>query len=158
MPRDVEITNTKQLADFAKTIKRAGGAEVGKRLNAALRQAGQPAVADAKRSALSIPSKGRGSTGLRRAIARATSLRVSGGRLRVFVNPKRLPPNQQAMPRALEGPAPFRRPVFGNPNAWVSQQAHPYFNPVLDRHRPRVVAQVQRVIQEFLNEIGRKAH
>ncbi len=157
MARDAEITNTNRLANFAKKVGAAGGPEARKRFNSALKAAVAPAAQAARQSARNIPARGQQSTGLRQAIAKAVSVRATGsGGVRVFVDPKKMPAGQKALPKLLEGPAPFRRRVFGT-DVWVSQDAHPWFGPTMAAQSTHVRGDVERVIGEFMRELQRKA-
>lgn len=83
---------------------------------------------------LAIPTKGPKHTGLRQRIADCvdTFLDINGPIVTVGVEiiPERMPTGQWGLPLYMEGVnrhGPWRHPVFGNFDRWVSQDAHPYF-------------------------------
>ncbi len=132
---DLRITGADQLAAVGRDLKLAGSETVGLRrsLLKNLRAAAKPVQDEVKRNAFAIPATGMKSTGLRTALMRAThttvSMSVKGATVKVVTDSKRMPPGQTGMAENMEGPKPFRHPVYGNRAVWVTQQSHPYSAP-----------------------------
>lgn len=154
MPRD-EITNVKQLKTFVTNVRQLGDKELSKQLNKGLRDVVKPVLADARSAAQSIPTTGRNRTGLRAAIARSLGIRSGGGRVRIQVNPRRLPAGKQALPRLLEGPHSFRHRVWGE-DVWVDQRAYPWLEPTGRKHEGTVRTGIQQVAQDIFDELEKK--
>lgn len=152
----MRISGLGQLTALSRAVKQAGGPEMAKSLNAGLRKAVRPALNAVRQSARSIPAKGPNHTGLRREIAKALTMKATGKRVTVYVNPKRMSPGKGSLPSRLDGPAAFRHPVFGDTDDWVSQDAHPWFTPVMNSQLPRVQGEIQQVCEDVMNDLARK--
>jgi hypothetical protein len=134
-PRGWGLAHTgTDLRVIGRELRRMDDREVTARFRRDLRAAAVPLVPAVRASARAIPSKqtrGR-RAGLRRDIARAVTLRVrTAGKLAsvaIFVDGRKMPDREGALPQYMEGTRPrWRHPVFGNPDVWVMQPAHPYF-------------------------------
>jgi hypothetical protein len=134
VPSPWGIRRGKDLRTISRELRLMGDGEITAIFRRRLRAAAAPLVPAVRQSALAIPAKtsARGRPGLRRAIARAVTLRVrTAGRLAsvaIFVDGRKMPPRQGALPQYMEGTRrPWRHPVFGNTEVWRAQPAHPYF-------------------------------
>lgn len=141
-----------QLRQVAADLKAAGSPARGLRRNLTknLRAAAQPIKKSAQENARNIPAHGPGHTGLRVAVANATTVRVTTGRsvlVRVWTNPARMPQGQQALPAKIEY-GNWRHPVFGEAGTWVSQDSHPYMAPAAAAHIGGVSAAVLKSVDE----------
>jgi hypothetical protein len=78
-------------------------------------------------------------TGLRARVAACAETATWGsGRevnVAVEINPQRMPPGEMGLPLYMEGipggrinHARWRHMVYGNPDVWVTQESHPYFD------------------------------
>jgi hypothetical protein len=110
--------------------------ELKKRFRKELTLAAGPVVPAVRSAIAAIPVTGTGgSTGLRGRLQKATRLQVrTVGRqagVRVLVDPKRMPDGQKSLPALMEGLRPWRKPVFGNRDVWVTQPFHRYFFPTV---------------------------
>ena len=160
-------------ADRLRTIARQlrelgeGGREIRRRMTREMRRAGTELVRAERAAVRALPSKGesarRGRPGLRQAIARATQLQVkTAGRnplVRVWVNPKRLPDGQMMLPPYMEGErgaSPWRHPVFGNSEVWVSQEPKPWFWRTAARYRGNIDHALLRALRDVEDEIRRR--
>lgn len=94
---------------------------------------------------------------LRGALARATRTEIrTGGKLagaRILVDGRKMPAGMRSLPSYWEGyKRPWRHPVFGNRNAWVSQAAHPTFDRTVEPHEDDAT----RAVDDVLAAIARK--
>ncbi|MFC9085358.1 HK97 gp10 family phage protein [Nocardiopsis dassonvillei] len=110
-----------------------------RRLRPAMRAGGQDLLADARRRAS-------WSTRIPAAMRLATSFTRRQAGVSLVVSRHRAP---HARPyEGIRGNDSFRRPVFGNRERWVETQTRPFAGPAVDLHGPRVVAAVNRVVDE----------
>jgi hypothetical protein len=117
--------------------KHADGKRLRVELNRELRQAAQPLVPKVKAAWRAAPSghgkAGRRGGSLRSQLARATRLevRLTGKQagVRVRTDGRRMPDHMKSLPGYAEGVRrrPWRHPVYGNRDAWVTQQPFPRF-------------------------------
>lgn len=160
----VRIEGAERLRRISRSLRQMGeeGREVRRSLARELRRIGTSLVREERAAVRALPSRGQsaalGRASLRQAIARATraELKTSGRnpRLTVRVNPRRMPEGQAALPAYMEGETePWRHPVFGNTDVWVSQDAKPWFWRTAERHLPRIEAALLRVLREVEDEI-----
>ena len=72
----------------------------------------------------------------------------------VFMDVSRMPQGERALPLYEEGSkAPWRHPVWGNRDIWVSQRANPYFHPVIAAHRGTERVALDRAEQEVARRL-----
>lgn len=121
-----------------------------------LRAAAAPLVPAVRASIRAIPSK-TGTGDLRAAMARATklSVRTVGPRaaVSIAVDGTKMPAGKRALQSYMEGTKkPWRHPVYGNTEVWVSQQPHPYFYKVV---RP-LGATSRYAVNRVLNKTAKK--
>jgi len=158
---DLEVTGQAEFKQLARRF-RAAGTE-GKQLRVALRrelkEIADPIAKDVKSNALGIPSKQRGGgSGLRRAIAKATQVKVAitnaGVVVKVWVNPGKMPAGQRALPTLMEGKrGRWRHPVFGT-DEWVNQASHPYFGKATDGAAVKATAAARRALDETARKLN----
>lgn len=149
--------------DTAKALRQAGRTDLRKRLRQNISDAGKPvldevrtAVRDlqvtsshggglAKRrqhNALRARSeKGRDRAlrrggGLRETVASATKLEINAKGVRFRVDSRRLPSDQQSLPRHLDSEKGWRHPVFGDRAVWVTQRGGPWFAATIKKRAP----------------------
>lgn len=149
---------------LARDLRAAGdeGKKLRKRLRATIVAEIKPMQADLKRAASEIPVKGGGrSTGLRKALGKATKIRVlfsaRSASATLEVDPKKMPAGQQSLPGYMEGTTPrWRHPVFGHPGVtWQNQKAHPYFYKTVDPKIPGAVVAIEAAAATTAEEIER---
>lgn len=94
--------------------------------------------------------------GLRSTIAAAITLKVttSGRRaaVRITVDEKKLPPDQRALPWALDSPRGWRHPTFDH-RPQVRQKGRPWFAVTINRFAPQVRADVIKAMDDIANKI-----
>lgn len=60
--------------------------------------------------------------------------------------------------RVFEGngvnPTPFRHPVYGNRNAWVSAVTHPFAHPAVEQKRGEAVAVITTAVEGVIQSLG----
>jgi hypothetical protein len=157
-----ELRSGADLRMIAKELRRMDDREIKKRLRQGLRAAAKPLVPAVKQAALDIPVKGTsGSTGLRKRLSKSVHLnvRTTGRRAGVSIqaDAKRMPNGQKALPALTEGTKyPWRHPVFGNEENWVTQDAHPWFYPALKTLGARGRTAVDAVVDSITRDITLK--
>jgi hypothetical protein len=135
------------------------GREVRKKFSRELRAAAAPMVPAVRASIAAIPVKGTsGSTGLRKRLQKATTLRVRtigrNAQVSISVAARKMPDGQKALPAYMEGTkSPWRHPVFNDPDTWVSQPSHAYFYPVVRKLGVASKVAVARVVNEISRDI-----
>lgn len=142
-------------------------ARVGRLFKRHLEDAAKPYPAKVRRSALSIPSKKEGSTGLRYRIARCVTL-SSGiqGReawVSVWIDPRKMDPDYKTLPLYMQGAGGvrgrnytrWRHPVFGTwrPNM-PNQPSHPYFYQSVEG----LSRAAEGAIEAALEDVSRELH
>lgn len=165
MPRNLRVEGAGELRGLARQLKGIEARkDIMRELRKALRAAGRPMVPAVRASVLSLPSRGesarRGRRSLRRSIASATRLDVNTGGARagvtVRVHPRKMPDGQRALPALLEGAdGPWRHPLFGNREVWMSQAAHPYFAPAVNPLIPRAERLAEDALDNVADQIER---
>ena len=149
----VEADQFRQVLADAKRFDR----ELSKSLRRELRAAAKPMAQAAKDAALALPSKGTGSTGLRRSLARSVTVQVSNSRRRagVFIVAKasKMPAGQRTMPRAVRK-GTWRHPVFGNRQVWVTQQGGDWFDGPISAKAPAAERAVKKALDDAERAIG----
>lgn len=168
MPSDrlVRVEGAERIRALARTFREyEDGRELRRRLRVELKRSATRIQQAEQAAVMALPSKGesarRGRPSLRRSIARATQIRVrtSGARnagVLVWVNPRRMPPGQGALPAYMEGLRPYHRwrhPVFGNSDVWVQQQARPWFYRTAARYELSAQRDAARAIDSIADEI-----
>jgi hypothetical protein len=138
--------------------------QVAKDLTRELRGAMAPIVADVRSMYRGLPSAGRRrrrpGPSLRTLLAKAArgQVRTSGRQagIRVATSGRRMPAGMGSLPAMVEGPPqgkPFKHPVFGNREAWVTQRSPGRFYPTVQRHeddfRRNVEAAVNQAVAKF---------
>jgi hypothetical protein len=157
----VRVTGGNQLRAVARDLRVAGspGRGVRKKMRRNITAAVKPMQNAVKADALAIPVKGPKSTGLRKAIARGTKIKIraSGATalVRLFVDPRIAP-----LAAYMEGSdgaraVRWRHPVFGNTDVWVGQSSHAYFAPAVRKHLPAVRKAVVAAVDETAIELER---
>lgn len=152
MSARIEADDFRRVAADAKRF----GPELAKNLRRELRGAARPMADAAKHAALALPSQGKGSTGLRRALAKSVTVEVSASKRRagVFIKAKasKMPAKQRTLPRAVQR-GTWRHPVFGNRAAYVEQRGADWFDgpisskaPVADKAVRDALARTERTI------------
>lgn len=158
MPFGVQFHGAEVFKRAARDLRAAGRKDLMNEMRRDIRTSAKPAVQAAKQAARAIPSKGRG-TGLRTRIAAAIGVQIRTGAktagVRIRVASSRMPADQRKLPRALDVSRGWRHPVYGNRNAWVTQDGHPYFLKTLDRHRRPIVLAVMSAANRVIDKLTR---
>lgn len=122
---DLAVYGADQLTRLAARLKEAGDLTLRRRMMAALRKSGEE-IRDAEKAAARALPATKYETGLREAIAAATTVRTratagrAGAGVRVMVNRAQLPPGKERLP-ILMNKGGWRHPVFGNRENWAAQ-------------------------------------
>lgn len=147
-----------ELSQLIIRLEAAGGGEIPAELRKELAKTTRPFAPLVRAAILNIPVKGPKSTGLRLRIARCvqTWAEIHGNVVSVGieVNPERMPDGQKALPLYMDGDkAPWRHPVYGNREVWVTQEAHPYFWDAVSQWGPATARAVNRVADKIAAQI-----
>lgn len=119
--------------------------DIRKGLRPAMREAGQPVLADARR-------RSGWSTRIPRAMRLSISFTRRQAGVSVVVDRNKAP---HARPiEGIRGNRSFRHPVYGNRERWVEQSTRPYLVPAADMHGRRVVEAVNRAVDDAANQAG----
>lgn len=137
---DFRVTGT-DLATVSRKLRKMDDREIAKRFRKELRAAAAPMVPAVRRSIDAIPVKGTsGSTGLRKRLKKAVTLRVrtagKNAQVSILMSTRKMPPGEKSLPAMMEGTKRWRHPVFGNTDVWRPQESHPYFFPVVRKLGP----------------------
>jgi hypothetical protein len=131
---------------------------VRKHLVQELRTAAGPAAAGVQRAVRALPSKSDGTgAGLRQSIAAATHVRVNlaGAKVTILVAGAELGHTQRMLPKYLDGTkTPWRHPVHGNRNNWVTQKAKPFFGVTLRQFKASFNKSAGRALKSAARESG----
>jgi len=153
MVADFEIRGGEDLRRISRELRRMDERELRK-----LRASAKPLVPLVRASIMRIPSKSSGKTGLRKAMARAVTLKVrTTGRdagVSIRVDGRKMPPGKGALPAYMEGrKSPWRHPVYGNTDTWVTQRSHPYFYRIAVPYGRRAKSAIAKVARGISRDI-----
>ncbi len=146
------------LKKIARELRKMDDKEVGKRFRKELRAAAAPFVPAVRSSIASIPVKGQKSTGLRKRLQKAVTLRVKttgkNASVSILMSTAKMPDGQKALPAYMEGTKPrWRHPVFGDTDNWKQQDSHPYFFPVMRSAGTSARLAVDRMVKQITVDI-----
>jgi hypothetical protein len=143
------------------------GKRLGKELTAELKAIGRPLVPKVKQAWLSAPSDTpktrarQGQPDLRQLLAKATwlQMRMTGKEagVRVRTDGRRMPSGSRALPGYAEGirRRPWRHPVHGNREEWVTQRPFPRFYEAVQPDREQAAQACQEAVAKMFNQIAR---
>ncbi len=131
----VEFTSVRQLAREFGSVPMELRREIRPRMRAAGTAVQNDIRSEAAKFSSSIP----------KAVRMTTSFTSKTGGVRIWVDAEKAPGARPVENLGREGT--FRHPVFGNRERWVEQQAHPFFFPVISRHRARVRTLVEDAVR-----------
>lgn len=127
-----KVAHADKFRRLAERLKRAGRGDLQRRLTAAVRREGQPAL-QAVRAAwggvdVTSPKGGGYSSGLRARVAAATTIVVRAAGIRVRVKSSQVDPKYgRTLVHGLNALHHWSHPVFGNRNAWSQQYGQEVF-------------------------------
>jgi hypothetical protein len=158
----ITIRDTGDLKAVTRQLRaQADGKELVKELRTGLRGVMNPIRDEVKAAYRAGPSAkgkaGRRGGSLRGALTRATRVEVrTTGRLagvRLRVDGRKMPDQMKSLPAYREGyKRPWRHPVYGDRDVWVSQPARPVFDRTVEPHE----ADAARAVEAVLDGIRRK--
>jgi hypothetical protein len=144
----------KQLED-GKEIRKA----LGRELRGIVRDQGL--VEDVRQAWRTAPSQEREAPKLREALAKATRVQVrfTGKEAGVLIRTdgRKMPDKMKALPAYAEGirRKPWRHPVYGNRNAWVTQKPFPRFYEAVQPNQAAARRQLEQAVLRTMNQIVR---
>jgi hypothetical protein len=173
----VTIRDTGDLKAVAKALKQvADGKELRKQLTRELRDVARPLVPKVRAAWLAAPSKGlsgrktynsatgrvsgRGPT-LRSLLAKATrsEVRLTGKQagVRIRTDGRKMPDGMKSLPGYAEGirRRPWRHPVYGDRETWVSQQPFPRFYQAVQPDEAAARRACEEAVETVLQQIAR---
>jgi hypothetical protein len=175
--------NVDQWRDLAKRMRQAGtqGQGLRRQLRQRISEAGQPVVDDVKVAVLDLHVTSTGHGGgqaqrrkfkasrartekardralrkggsLLQAMASATKLQITAKGIRIIVNSKQLPADQQSLPRHLDSAKGWRHPVFGNREVWVAQKGGPYFADTIKKKAPQFREAIVKAMDDIQQQL-----
>jgi hypothetical protein len=166
---DIQIKGAEDLRRMARALRQADRVDLRRELGKAMREAGQPTLDAVKRSAESITTRGFRKPGAkhpfakvvaphgtRRKIAAAATLDVKveedNPRVRFRISEAKLPEDLKGMARKFDSGTSWRHPVLGNRQAWVAQDADPWFWPPIRDN----IKEFRRQIDQALDRVREK--
>lgn len=147
-----------QFYELAKRLREAGRNDLRLELTRGTRKILKPMVEAAKAAALAIPSRGRGSTGLRQLFADAIRSEIRTGRSRggVWVKVKRAQlGDKESLPGHFEKGS-FRHPLPNASDVWVTQFTHSegWFSDVAKKFGPMARRMIVQAMKDVADRIG----
>lgn len=160
----------KDLKRIGKELRGQDSKAIRAKFRTELRAAAKPMVPAVRSSISGIPVKGPKSTGLRKRLQKAVTLRVitvgRNAQVSILLSTAKMPDGQRALPAAMEGLKKWRHPVFGEDSAtrtlvhgnredapWVTQQPHAYFYPVVRPMGAAAKVAVSKVTRDIEKKI-----
>jgi hypothetical protein len=158
---EYRLVDTGDLKAISKALKQhADGKQIRKELQRELGQITGPMVARVRQAWLSAPSRS-AEPKLRRALAKATwaQARFTGKQAGVNVRTdgRRMPSGMRSLPGYAEGirRRPWRHPVYGDRETWVTQQPFPRFYNAVQPDEAEARRAVQQAVDRVLDKIAR---
>lgn len=157
--------NDRELTELNRVLRRtANRQEMQRRLKRELRVEARKIIPPLKQSIASIPSHGmphlKGRKPLRVLLAKAPDVQIKVGyeaRVRVFMNPNKLPEKMRSLADYMEGTPGhehWRHPVFGKWRRGMGDQSnHPYFERGTRDAERDAIEGVRRVMEQIAGEI-----
>jgi hypothetical protein len=161
----VRVTNTGQLIDLQRRLRRAGDNNLRRSMQRRIRSAAEPLRDDLKRAVRTAPIRGNGrglqgtpvSPGrpLRALIAETIriSVNTSGGAAgaKVWSDKGMLPPDLRNMPEKVNSRT-WRHPIFGK--GWTSSYSKEWWAPAISKNAPRMKRRVERVMDDVTRRLS----
>lgn len=162
----VRVTNTGQLLDLQRRLRAAGNENLRRSMQRRVRRAAEPLRDDLKSTVRALPIRGKGGSRsgpspttrpLRAAIAESIriSVRTTGGGAgaRIWIDRSALPSDFPNAAEVTNAPH-WRHPVFGNRHAWATSYSKPWWAPTVQKHGPRMLAEVRRCLNDVKNALS----
>lgn len=139
---------------LARRFREAGAGGLQKELERQLLRSARPVLLELRQAALALPSKGVGSTGLRKKIAAATRSAPRVGGVRFYVATAQLG-GQAMLPEKIHAAAGWWHPVFGRP-PFVHQDspAVPWFTTTIEANEGRLRQAVEDAVRRIAAQLG----
>jgi len=163
MPAGGYVITSDDVKNLAKVLRKVSP-ELGRDMRRAVRTAAKPVVTDMKSTIGANGMSGGGGGahaydgptgpgGITAKMQRLVRMRISGGRVRIFV------PSAGSIGKiaaSIDAGKSWRHPVMGNRKAWVSQtgSASGWFTDTATRHFPQVSRDVKDVLDEFAAKVA----
>lgn len=157
MAEDFEARGAEDFLRLSKALKHAGHTELRKELHKGMRDAAKPLVGHAREAALEeLPQRG----GLAAWVAKRSAFRaqVRTGEQTAGVRIAAGKAGQAG--RTLNALGFVRHKVFGNAEAWVSQQvpsAIGWFDRAMQQHAPEIADDVEKAMSNVAEQVVKEA-
>jgi hypothetical protein len=169
---DITIKGSEDLRKMARALRLADKEGMRRELGTAMREGGKPTLQAVKRSAENITTHGYSKPGAvhpftkvmpqrgtRRKFADAATLDVKveeeNPRVRFRILEAELPPDLKGMARKFDSGKPWRHPVLGNRNAWVTQTGNPWFWAPIRDHIKDFRAAIDNALDRVRDKLAR---
>lgn len=163
MPSGGYVITSDDVKNLAKVLRKVSP-QLGRDMRRAIRTSAKPVISD-MRSKIGGNSMSGGGDGIRpydgptgaggitAKMTRAVRLRVSSGRVRIYVH-EGVMGSASRVPAYIDAGKSWRHPVMGNRRAWVTQSgsATGWFTATARQHFP----QIKREVQDTLDETARR--
>jgi hypothetical protein len=159
----IQVRDSRELRRLVGDLKEvADGKQLRKDLIRGLRKVLREYVPKVQAAYRAGPSKMRpkshGRADLRELLAKSVRIEVrTRGRqagVRIRADGRRMPDQMKALPKYWEGTNPrWRHQVFGDPDTWVQQPAHPTFYPTLEPSTEPAGHQVDQVLDHIRHKL-----
>jgi hypothetical protein len=156
---NVTMRGGDDLRRISKELRAVDDKTLKKQFSKELRAAAKPLVPITRKAIRAIPSsRAYSAAGLRGRLSKAVKaeVRVSGKEagVRIRVDGRKMATKQGSLPAFMEGTKkPWRHPVYGNTNAWVSQGPSPYFYKAL---RPKAGPLARKAVNRVVADVSKK--
>lgn len=153
------VTGTRDIEQAARALRRVPG-RTSAGLRDSLRRSARPLAAKARAKVRALPTKGRGSTGLRRRVARGVEVSATTDRPpRVQIRVRMRQRDERNLPRYMDKRDTWRHPVFGNRSVWVTQKSPrgDWFLETMRRGERDIRAEISEVLEDVAERTARDA-
>ena len=159
------VITSDDVKNLAKVLRKVSP-ELGREMRRAIRTAAKPVVQDMKSTiggnSMTAQSRavdpantytGGGGGGITAKMQRSVRIRISSGRVRIYVAPGVMG-SASRVPAYIDAGKSWRHPVMGNREAWVTQtgSASGWFTDTAHQHHP----QITREVRDVLDDVARK--
>lgn len=163
MPAGGYVITSDDVKNLAKVL-RAVSPQLGREMRRAVREAARPVMTDMKSTiggnAMAAYGGGphaydgpTGPGGITAKMQKNIRIRVSGGKVRIYVPAAG---SVGKIAASIDAGKPWRHPIMGNRKAWVSQtgSASGWFTDTAHHHFPQVSRDIKDVLDEFAAKVA----
>lgn len=165
MPNGGFVITSDDVKNLAKVLRKVSP-ELGREMRRAIRVAAKPVITDMKSEIGGNSMSGYGAGvhaydgptgpgGITAKMQASVRLRVSSGRVRIYVHTGVMG-SANRIPAFIDAGKAWRHPVYGNRRAWVSQtgSAKGWFTDTAQRHYPQISGDVRDVLDDIARKVA----